>query len=105
MIGDIETINDINNIHFKDNELKEALKVIDTGNSSLETGDIVLEINNKRYKSIDKTLEDMEGEHSFKGILKKCSNTIKLSIYRNKEIKNIDYMKTASKSIIRGDIA
>lgn len=98
-------INDINKRHFKDNELKEALKVIDTGNSSLEIGDIVLEINNKRYRSIGKTLEDMEGGHSFKGILKKSSNTIKLSIYRNKEIKNIDYMKTASKSIIRGEIA
>ena len=70
--------------------------------------DIILEINNKPFKSINKTLDDRKGVESFKGLLQNArsnSNTVTLTIYRNKNIKNINYTlpintKTINQTII-----
>ena len=98
-------INDINKEHFDNNEIIEALEVFGIGDSrQLQIGDIILEINGKRYKSIGTTLEDPGGKDSFKGLLKLSPNPINLSVYRNKKIITIKYNKPLTKNIIRGDI-
>jgi len=98
-------INDINKEHFDNNEITEALEVFGIGDSrQLQIGDIILEINGKRYKSIGTTLEDPDGKDSFKGLLKRSPNPINLSVYRNKKIITIKYNKPLTKNIIRGDI-
>ena len=94
---------------YKTNLINEALTIIDNKkNTNLANNDIILEINNKPFKSINKTLDDREGLESFKGILQKArsnSNTVTLTIYRNKSIKDINYTlpintKTINQTII-----
>jgi len=94
---------------YKTNLIKEALTIIDNKkNTNLVDNDIILEINNKPFKSINKTLDDRKGVESFKGLLQNArsnSNTVTLTIYRNKNIKNINYTlpintKTINQTII-----
>lgn len=77
---------------YKTNLIKEALTIIDNKkNTNLMNNDIILEINNK---PINKTLDDRKGLESFKGLLQNArsnSNTVTLTIYRNKNIKDINY--------------
>ena len=105
-----ETIRkNINNLSRYKKKVKEALTIIDNKNNiNLANNDIILEINNKRFKSINKTLNDRKGLESFKGIMQKArsnSNTVTLTIYRNRNIKDIIYTlpikpKTINQTII-----
>ena len=82
------------------NEVREAVRILDNKNNFiLKKNDIILKINDNNFNSIDKTLEDIEGKESLKGLLRNSEKNIKLSIFRKDKLININYTNNNTKSL------